>query len=105
MRGDVYYDRSGNLITLDEWASAFDERYGEKTVRQENVGDLWVSTVWLGLDHQHGNGPPLIFETMVFAGESLVDEFCDRYSTEAEAVAGHERVVAALEAGVGTDEL
>ena len=101
----MYYDRSGNLITLDEWASAFDERYGEKTVRQEHVGDLWVSTVWLGLDHQHGNGPPLIFETMVFADESLTAEFCARYSTEAEAATGHERVVAALQAGLQTHEL
>lgn len=28
--------------------------------------DYWVSTVFLGLDHRHGDGPPLIFETMVF---------------------------------------
>ena len=93
----MYYDRSGNLITLDEWASAFDERYGEKTVRQEHVGDLWVSTVWLGLDHQHGNGPPLIFETMVFGGRH--DSHCERYPTEAAALAGHAAIVQAIRTG------
>lgn len=28
--------------------------------------DYWVSTVFLGLDHSYGTGPPLLFETMVF---------------------------------------
>lgn len=50
----------------------------------------WVSTVWLGLDHQYGDGPPLIFETMVFPGKDDIGELdCERYSTEADALAGH----------------
>ena len=28
-----------------------------------------VSTVFLSLDYQWGEGPPLIFETMIFGGE------------------------------------
>lgn len=60
----------------------------------------WVSTVWLAIDHRMTReGPPIIFETMVFAmdgpegglGESLD---CDRYATEAEAKAGHAEMVA-----------
>lgn len=53
-----------------------------------------VSTVWLGLNHRYGEGPPLIFETMVFgnAGWSLeVDS--ERYATLEEAKAGHEAMV------------
>jgi len=54
----------------------------------------WVSTVWLGLDHCFGDGPPVIFETMVFTTkESLDDLDCKRYSTEAEALAGHAKMV------------
>ena len=54
-----------------------------------------VSTVWLGLDHQFGDGPPLIFETMVFpSNEDFGDLDSRRYSTEQEAVAGHATMVA-----------
>lgn len=72
-RSNVYYP-DGKPILSDElmpanlkWALLFEQRdrivgqtktlYGEK-----------LSTVWLGLDHNFfGIGPPLIFETMLFA--------------------------------------
>lgn len=60
---------------------------------------IWVSTVFLGLDHQfHPGGPPLIYETMVFdnreGGRKLgVDRYCDRYSTREQALAGHRGTV------------
>lgn len=50
----------------------------------------WVSTVWLGLNHAFGAGPPVIFESMVFdTRDSMGEVDCERYSTEAEALAGH----------------
>jgi hypothetical protein len=66
-------------------------------IGEDDVGEARVSTVWLGIDHRgFGDGPPLIFETMIFGGEY---EFCARYSTEERAVEGHARVVAALRDG------
>lgn len=56
-----------------------------------------ISTVWLGMDHQFGAGPPLIFETMIFTDDENLDTWCDRYATEAEAAAGHRRVVDAIQ--------
>ena len=54
-----------------------------------------VSTVWLGFDHNYSDGPPLIFETMVFPSEGDWDEIAvDRYSTEQEAMEGHRSLVA-----------
>lgn len=50
-------------------------------------GDIHVSTVFLGLDHSFGDGPPLIYETMIFGGEH--DQYQERYSTRDEALAGH----------------
>lgn len=93
-----YYDRDGRSITLHEmeqlkWSGTDYDRVG-----LTQVGNLSVSTVWLGMDHRSGDGPPLIFETMVFdeaAVEWLDDQW--RYSTLDEARAGHESVVAALE--------
>lgn len=53
----------------------------------------WVSTVWLGLNHNWGFGPPLIFESMLFGPNGYGDLDINRYSTETEAKAGHERMV------------
>lgn len=58
-------------------------------------GGITVSTVFLGIDHQWGNGPPLLFETMVFGTD---DDMTERYSTWDEAQAGHDAVVAELQA-------
>lgn len=52
-----------------------------------------VSTVFLGLDHNHsGQGDPILFETMVFGGD--LDGEMSRYRTWDEAEAGHEAMVA-----------
>lgn len=47
---------------------------GELTKRVEKTtldnGDIIISTVFLGIDHNFGdNGPPVLFETMIFAGK------------------------------------
>jgi len=83
-----YYRRDGTPCEMLEWAESF-ENPELKIVAQTELPEGEVSTVWLGLDHQFGDGPPLIFETMVFGGE--LDQECERYSTEEEAKAGHER--------------
>jgi hypothetical protein len=89
-----YYDRQGNPLTSQQWAKSFDpaaKRVAETTL----PNGRWVSTVWLGIDHSFGSGPPLIFETMVFPSkDDMSDLDCERYSTEREALEGHERLVA-----------
>jgi hypothetical protein len=50
-----------------------------------------VSTVFLGVNHGFGEGPPLLFETLVRGGRH--DEYMDRYSTRDEALAGHQKIV------------
>lgn len=64
-------------------------------VGNTQVGQRWVSTVFLGTNCRHfGDGPPIVFETMIFGpGQSDV---VDRYETWDEAAAGHEKVVASL---------
>ena len=98
-----YYDRQGNPMEMMKWAASF-EKLDNKIVKQQYVGELWVSTVWLGLDHNFGGGPPLIFETMVFdhsgGDRHRFDDLEQRrYTTEKEARAGHREIVARLIAG------
>lgn len=90
-----YYDRQGRPLDLFTWARSLENGEGDKRVAETTLPDgKWVSTVWLGLDHSFGDGPPLIFETMVFENRANLNDLdMERYSTEAEAVAGHERMV------------
>lgn len=69
---------------------------GNRIVKQENVGAARVSTVFLGLDHSFcDDGPPILWETMVFGGEH--DMEMDRCSgTREQAEAMHERMVAKI---------
>jgi hypothetical protein len=46
------------------WAKAF--KNSDRKVKQEHVGPFLVSTVFLGLDHNFSEGPPILWETMVF---------------------------------------
>ena len=96
------YDKAGLPISIEEWNTlSMDMEY--KVIGSTEIGPWWISTVWIGLDHRFmGDGPPLIFETMVFTKsardadrsdpeyEKLLEFDCVRYSTEQEAVAGHE---------------
>lgn len=53
-----------------------------------------VSTVFLAIDHSFGCSPPVLYETMVFAMPEFEElEGTARYSTRAEAEAGHEETV------------
>ncbi len=75
------------------WAKWFET--ADRTVRQDFVGHLRVSTVFLGLDHSFGiGGPPLLFETMVFSGGQTVFGIQERYATWEEAEHGHIAVLA-----------
>lgn len=53
---------------------------------------ITVSTVFLGLDHSFGEGPPVLFETMVFGGKHNEEQW--RYCTWDQAEVGHRQVVA-----------
>ena len=57
-----------------------------------------MSTVFLGLNHAVSeNGPPLLFETMVFGGQ--LDSEQERYTTWEEAELGHSAMVARVQGG------
>lgn len=94
-----FYDRKGEKITLEQWGDVLKNdpfsRIVARTMVHDEYGEYLVSTVWLGLDHQYGNGPPLIFETMIFikSGEGALDEEQWRYATEEQAMLGHAEAV------------
>lgn len=53
-------------------------------------GEIRISTIFLGLDHSFGrHDDPVLWETMIFGGKH--DQFQERYSSEEDARAGHEK--------------
>lgn len=91
-----------------EWGNWFETADKERVVKQQTLkSGMWISTVFLGLDHNFGGGKPLLFETMVFdtndkkkykigdnEHESIGEEMeTNRYSTWEEAEAGHKKLV------------
>jgi hypothetical protein len=91
-----YYDKQGErLDDMLGWARLVeDNEY--KLVEQTEVGEAFVSTVWMGIDHNFASpgNPPLIFETMIFGGDH--DECQWRWATEEEARKAHRMIVEKL---------
>lgn len=75
------------LLVWARWFEAADRAVEQTTISE----DVKVSTVFLGMDHQFGDGPPLLFETLIFGGEH--DDNMQRYSTWPQAKKGHSQVV------------
>ena len=76
----------------DKWARWF-EKGSHHVARTMTARRFFISTVFLGIDHQWGKGPPLLFETMVFERSKNTDLDMKRYSTWDEAEAGHAALV------------
>lgn len=79
-------DANGNPVALPD--CQYPKAHWQRKTR---VGLVEVSTVFLGLDHRYcgDDGPPILFETMIF-GDGR-DDYQERYVTLAEAEAGHRR--------------
>jgi hypothetical protein len=92
--GQYVLDDNGNPVAETDpikWARIFSSP--DRFLKQETLPDgTSISTVFLGIDHNHsGRGPPILWETMIFGGR--YDQFQWRYASREEALAGHQRAV------------
>lgn len=111
MADEIYFwDKQGNPLTPAE-ADRLLGNFDYKVVAQTEVGPYFVSTVWLGVDHNWwGRGPKILFETAVFLAEAFYADRSDpdrapmlefdmrRYATEEEAQQGHDETVTLIRA-------
>ncbi len=98
-----YIEQNGEPIPEDDllaWAKWYET--AARRVGDTSIGKVRVSTVFLGIDHQFGNGPPLLYETMVFGGISNEEQW--RYPTRIEAEAEHAAVVERVRATIAQAE-
>jgi hypothetical protein len=87
-------DDDGNAIACDhnEWAPWFVA--ANRVVDHTMVGPFMVSTIFVSIWMGEGDsGLPLLWETMVFKSGAGAISGGDRYSSQADARAGHERIV------------
>jgi hypothetical protein len=87
--GRYILDRAGNPVpcpNLMTWARWY-EVPTNRVVASTFYGPTHVSTVFLALDHDFtGEGPPVLWETMIFGGEH--DGYQERYTSRQEALEG-----------------
>lgn len=97
-------DADGNTVPTND-AAAFGRlmRDPRRFLCQDRVGPFFVSTVFLGLDHRFiGDGPPILWETMIFTGDDS-EPYQERYDSKEAALAGHDAAVARAELLVAKD--
>jgi hypothetical protein len=104
MTGKYILDENGeprpepDTLKWGQWMEA-DKR---RVLQQDHIGGYFVSTIFLGLDHNFlGSGPPVLWETMIFAEtEAKLDapynDFQKRYTSQEDALAGHGKIVQML---------
>ena len=84
--------RPVGLMTWARWMEG-KNRHVDRTETDRG----FVSTVFLGIDHNFAfSGPPVLFETMIFAPGYACDEDQHRYTNVADARAGHAACVMTL---------
>jgi hypothetical protein len=80
-RSDFYIleDRIPVPVPMEDWAERYENRRLWR-VAETIEHDVRVSTVFLGMDHRFGDGPPLLFETMTFkAGDERDQRRCSTW--------------------------
>ena len=78
--------------SITEAGDWLEEGSDRRTVKRDEIGDILVSTVFLGLDHAWTpGGKPVLWETMIFGGEH--DQYQERYTSHKDALEGHEKAL------------
>lgn len=77
------------IVDCGKWR---EENPEKKAVKQEHIGKIFISTVFLGLDHAWDSDTPVLWETMIFGGEYDMS-YQERYSSYEDALEGHQIAV------------
>lgn len=89
----MYYilDDDGHPVRITnvlKWASLVEGT--NRQIALDTVGDVRISTVFLGIDYLN-NVVPLLFETMIFGGD--YDGYFKRTPTKKDALIQHEKAL------------
>jgi hypothetical protein len=99
MNDKYILDENDNPVlepNLMKWSAWYEANRDKRRVARDKVGEYEVSTVFLTFDHGWDGGPPVLWETMIFGGkyDDWINEYQVRYTSLADAKAGHAEAVA-----------
>jgi hypothetical protein len=102
---DIFYTLDADGLPVPEpdplaWGDWYEK--ADRHVADDRLGPACVSTVFLGVDHDFsGEGPPVLYETLVFWEGHPLDETMRRYASRAGALRGHAAVLALVREAQG----
>jgi len=98
-------DNNHKLVTSTgiESSKWMEENPKRKTVGYDKLKDIngdyvYVSTVFLGLDHAWNSSIPILWETMIFGGQND-QAYQERYSSYEQALEGHQKAINFIKTG------
>src|SRR5258708_1038560 len=96
---DYYKLDENNIVqpsSLDEYKTFVHDKppYAHKQGFKTSIDDWWVSTIFMGIDHNfYDTLRPIVFETMVFHKKDIPLNYQVRYTTYSESEEGHAKAV------------
>jgi hypothetical protein len=101
--GQYILDKDGNPVperNFLKWAmwlefSHLSPDKDNRIIAKDYIGEVHISTVFLGLDHGWDGGKPLLWETMIFGGDH--DSYQRRYTSREDAEEGHRAAIRLVE--------
>lgn len=88
-----------DILVWGMWMENAD-RHVKKDTITINDKEFWISTVFLGLDHNFSDNDsnPIVFETMIFPRQNTLKDYeisgyQERYSTWEQAEQGHQKAI------------
>lgn len=98
-----HYNQDSNgdpvLCAEEEWGR-YPNAKSLRSLRKTQIGDIMVSTIFLGVDW-NGADPPTLWETMVFGGK--LDQYQQRHCDKKSAMAGHQLAVLLVKGSLGEE--
>ena len=92
-------DHVVGVFDLNTWGR-FMEDGSRRVGYTEITSECQVSTVFIGMDQRlFGEGPPVLFETMIFGGPLADSQW--RYASHDDAMTGHRMAVAKAREAIG----
>lgn len=92
MNNKYILDEKGNPKSepdILKWSKWFET--AERHIGDDKIDGVKISTVFLGLDHNFGEGKPILWETMIFGGKH--NDYQKRYTSKKSALNGHKKAI------------
>lgn len=88
MRGFyICVNKTPQAVPFSEWTGS---KFNHVRVALDEISGVRVSTIFLGIDQRFGDGPPILFETMIFCpSNEAIDQWRERCCTWEEAETLH----------------